>query len=198
MQGGARGAARVAGVVHSVEAALATHDHSPAFASARAAALLRSHGAVFLRRARRFSVCADDADDAYQRAAEILLKKAPAIETERLIGWMQVVVRREALAVRGARQRALGIQADDGEGSLVEWLPCEGPGPLERLERRERVARAAVLLRRLKPQERRALALQAEGYSYAEIQAITGWTYTKTNRCLAEGRSRLRQLGAMD
>jgi DNA-directed RNA polymerase specialized sigma24 family protein len=39
--------------------------------------------------------------------------------------------------------------------------------------------------------------LQAEGYSYAEIQAITGWSYTKVNRCLAEGRARLRALGAI-
>jgi hypothetical protein len=31
----------------------------------------------------------------------------------------------------------------------------------------------------LKPQERRALGLQAAGCSYAEIEAITGWTYTK-------------------
>ena len=27
-----------------------------------------------------------------------------------------------------------------------------------------------------------------EGYSYAEIQELTGWTYTKVNRCMAEGR----------
>ena len=30
--------------------------------------------------------------------------------------------------------------------------------------------------------------LRAEGYSYKEICAETGWTYTKVNRCLAEGR----------
>ena len=78
----------------------------------------------------------------------------------------------------------------------VARRPSEAPGPHERLEDGERVARAARLLARLKPQERRALALQAAGCSYAEIQAITGWTYTKVNRCLAEGRARLRQLGA--
>ena len=42
-----------------------------------------------------------------------------------------------------------------------------------------------------------ALILQAQGYSYAEIQQLCGWTYTKVNRCLAEGRARLRQLGAI-
>ena len=43
-------------------------------------------------------------------------------------------------------------------------------------------------MRRLKPQEVRCLLLKAEGYSYNEICRITGWTYTKVNRCLTEGR----------
>jgi hypothetical protein len=30
----------------------------------------------------------------------------------------------------------------------------------------------------LKPQEVRALTLKAQGYSYAEIGEITGWSYT--------------------
>ena len=43
-------------------------------------------------------------------------------------------------------------------------------------------------MKQLKPQEIRALLLKAEGYSYKQIQEITGWTYTKVNRCLTEGR----------
>jgi RNA polymerase sigma factor (sigma-70 family) len=161
----------------------------------RAIALLASHGPAFLRRARRLSLCADDADDAYQRAAEILLRRAPAIEPQRLAAWMQVVVGREALAVRRARQRALSTQPPSPpREDPIERIASEAPGPLELLERRHRLARATSLLGRLKPQERRALVLQAQGYSYAEIQSITGWTYTKVNRCLAEGRARLRNL----
>ena len=45
-------------------------------------------------------------------------------------------------------------------------------------------------MRRLKPHEVRALVLKAEGLSYEEICAETGWTYTKVNRCLSEGRRR--------
>ena len=33
--------------------------------------------------------------------------------------------------------------------------------------------------------------LRAEGYSYREICSITGWSYTKVNRCLTEGRQAL-------
>jgi hypothetical protein len=50
----------------------------------------------------------------------------------------------------------------------------------ERLDERRRAARD---LSRLKPDERRALGLLALGYSYKEICAITGWTYTKRNGC---------------
>jgi RNA polymerase sigma factor (sigma-70 family) len=164
-----------------------------------AVALLAARRAVFQRTARRFSLCADDADDSFQRAVEILLTKAPPLEPPALAAWMQVVTRREALAVRRTRERGLGAAVAAGDGVVVvDQLACESPGPHERLERRERLARAARLLRRLKPQERRALVLQAEGFSYAEICEITGWTYTKTNRCLAEGRARLRQLGALE
>jgi hypothetical protein len=47
----------------------------------------------------------------------------------------------------------------------------------------------------LKPQERRVIGLLAVGYSYREIMELTGWTHTKVNRCSAEGRARLRELG---
>jgi DNA-directed RNA polymerase specialized sigma24 family protein len=68
------------------------------------------------------------------------------------------------------------------------------PGPHELAELRELLASAAQALGELKPQERRALLLQAQGYSYAEIRGLTGWTHTKVNRCLSEGRARLREL----
>ena len=69
-------------------------------------------------------------------------------------------------------------------------------GPDERAERRERVAAAARPSLELKPDERLAIVLQAQGYSYAEIGELCGWTYTKVNRCLAEGRARLREVAA--
>jgi RNA polymerase sigma factor (sigma-70 family) len=149
--------------------------------------LLATQEAALRRTARRFSLCADDADDAFQRAVEILLTKVPAIGGDVLTAWMQVVTRREALALRRTRERMLGIAGIDG-------VLSNRPEPAEHAERRELVAEAARRLARLKPDERRAIVLQAEGYSYAEICKLTGWTYTKVNRCLAEGRARLRML----
>jgi RNA polymerase sigma factor (sigma-70 family) len=164
-----------------------------------ALALLASRGRLYLGIARRVSICTDDADDAYQRAVEILLTKGGTVDPARLEGWMAVVTRREALAVRRGRERLLGPappQGTDGEAA-AEGVACERPGPAELAERRERVAAARRALAELKANEQLALALQAGGYSYAEICETCGWTYTKVNRCLAEGRERLRQLGAM-
>jgi hypothetical protein len=73
-------------------------------------------------------------------------------------------------------------------------IPTQADGPAERAERAEAIARSREALQALKPQELRALTLLAEGYTYAEICEVTGWTYTKINRCLAEGRERFRSL----
>ena len=160
---------------------------------------------AFRRTARRYSLCADDADDALQRALEILLVRARDVDPARVRAWMQVVTRREAIRVRRERERLLGAitgidpaEPPVGCADHLDCLPNDRPGPGELLERRERALAALIRLAVLKPNERRALVLQASGYSYAEICEHTGWTYTKTNRCLAEGRARLRRLGALD
>lgn len=159
--------------------------------------MIASHDRSLRRTARRHSLCADDAEDAYQRAVEILLTKAPECEPGRLVAWMHTVTRHEATALRRARERLLGGHLrPDGEPYEPDGLPSERPEPEEHAERRERVVRSSEALAALKPQERRALTLKAQGYSYAEIRALTGWTYTKVNRCMAEGRKRFLELFA--
>src|SRR4051794_17875912 len=144
--------------------------------------LIRRHDRTLRRTARRYSLCADDAEDAYQRALEILLKKAPSEDQHDLIRWMQTVTKHEALAVRRRRERMLstpvpGRQAEE-EQDWVQLIPSERAGPDDLAERRERIARSREALRALKPQELRALTLLAEGYSYEEIGRITGFSYT--------------------
>jgi RNA polymerase sigma factor (sigma-70 family) len=154
------------------------------------------HEQTLRRTARRYSLCADDADDALQRALEILLTKAPTDDARELIRWTQTVIKHEALAVRRDRERILSgpaaVASDLGREDWVALIPAEADGPPERAERREAVARSREALKALKPQELRALSLLAEGYSYAEIGEITGFSHTKINRCLAEGRDRFR------
>jgi RNA polymerase sigma factor (sigma-70 family) len=160
--------------------------------------LISAHEPVLRRTARRWSLCADDGDDAYQRALEILLTKAPTDSPDELLRWMQTVIKHEALAVRRQRERMLGfpIPAEASAGDPLDSLPSELAGPGDRIERSERIARSSEALSGLKPQEARALALGAGGYSYREIGRLTGWTYTKVNRCMAEGRKRFLELYA--
>jgi RNA polymerase sigma factor (sigma-70 family) len=158
--------------------------------------MIRRHEAALKRTARRYSLCAEDAEDAYQRALEIALTKAPTDRPDELIRWTQTVTKHEALAIRRHRERLLGNRpVREREGDSEDWLtliPAPEGGPGDRVERREAIARSREALRTLKPAELRALTLLAEGYSYAEISAITGFSATKVNRCLAEGRERFR------
>ncbi len=158
-----------------------------------AVALIEAHGALLRRVARRHSLCADDADDALQRASLILLTKGPAVDQGRLIAWMVVVTKHEAMAVRRARERVLACLAGDLPADPLAAVASDCPDPAERAERAEHLAEARAALAALKANERLAILLQAEGYSYAEICELCGWTYTKVNRSLAEGRARLRE-----
>jgi RNA polymerase sigma factor (sigma-70 family) len=149
-----------------------------------ALALLARHGAQILATARRYAANHEDAEDAYQRALEILLTKAPTTREEELVPWLKTVVKHEAFALRRQRERLTPVT---GDGEPVE----RGTAPAathEQAERYERLRQGAEALRRLKPQEIRCLVLRAQGLSYREICGVTGFTYTKVNRCLTEGR----------
>ena len=149
--------------------------------------LLARHGPQILATARRYAATPEDAEDAYQRAFEILLTKAPTTREEELVPWLKTVVKHEAFALRRQRDRHSPV-TDDGE---LGDRGTSAAATHDQAERMERLHQGAEALRRLKPQEMRALLLKAEGYSYAEIGEITGWSYTKVNRCLTEGRRAL-------
>ena len=176
-------------------------DEMPTMAERRRVAieLIRDHDTQLRASARRVSICADDAEDAVQRGIEILLAKAPTADARRLLPWARTVVRNEALAIRRSRERILARPvADRHEGDAErDWvadLPSGSEGPSDLLARREQVERGREALALLKPQELKALTQLAHGYSYAEIGQMNGWTRTKVNRCLAEGRAKLRSV----
>jgi RNA polymerase sigma factor (sigma-70 family) len=173
---------------------------TPIDAAARKRAAVETfarHQASLRRTAGRYSICADDADEALQRGLEILLHKAPSADPRELVRWTQTVVKHEALAVRADRERILAGPAaatpEPGREDWVALLPADADGPAEHAERHEAVERSREALATLKPQELRALTLLAEGYSYREIGEITGFSATKVNRCVAEGRERFRR-----
>jgi RNA polymerase sigma factor (sigma-70 family) len=172
---------------HAGRAAPAVALRTAAQAEAMVVATVQGHADDLLRVARRYSYCVDDAHEAYQRALEIYVRHARRLEAETAHRWLFTVLKHEALAVR--RQRGQLQGADEGELDRLESRTTDSPE--DRAIAADDVSRAAAALRRLKPDEIRALWLKASGLSYAEIMAETQWSYTKVNRCLAEGRASL-------
>ncbi len=145
---------------------------------------IQRHAESLLRVARRYSYCADDAEDAYQRAVEIFVRNVGRLDPANAHKWLHTVVKHESLAVRRQRTQLVGEDED-----ALDALDARHEASVEeRAERYEELARAAEALRRLKPQEVTALVLKAQGLSYREIAERQAWTYTKVNRCLTEGR----------
>jgi len=143
----------------------------------RIADLVARQGSVLMRIARQWSLCADDAQDAYQRALEIYIRRVESLDPATEAAWLKVVVKHEALAVRRARQESVTPEVVDFDAHV----PPGQRSTEDRFESTERVTRSAEIMRRLKPDEAKALMLKAEGLSYHEIGAREGWSYTKVN-----------------
>ncbi len=140
--------------------------------------VLGRHADALLRTARKHSLNADDAQDAYQRGLEIFLKHVRRLEPDRAHSWLHQVVKHEAMAIRAHRQRDMA--PEDIDFDLRESEDVEDPA--ERVVGLDRVQRSAAALRELKPQEVQALWLKASGLSYEEIGERQGWTRTKVKR----------------
>lgn len=154
--------------------------------SSRVAAAVARHERVLLRVARQSSLCHDDALDAYQRALEIFVRRVETVDPATELAWLKVVVRHEALAIRRARSESVTGEELD----LDAFIPGPERSVEDRVASEERVRRSAEALRALKPDEAKALMMKAHGLSYEEIGARNGWTYTKVNRAITEGRRR--------
>lgn len=146
--------------------------------------ILSTQSESLLRTAHRHSLCADDAHDAYQRGVEIFLRRARRLDPASADRWLHVVVKHEAMEVRRARVASVGYEEADFERAASP----HAPSPEEQVLGADRTRRATEALKRLKPQELRAMWLKATGHSYAEIGAVTGYSATKVNRSLTEGR----------
>jgi RNA polymerase sigma factor (sigma-70 family) len=163
-----------------------------ALADARVAAMLARHGGALMRVARQWSICQDDASDAFQRGLEIYVRRLESVEPATEAAWLKVVIRHEAMAIRRARTESV----PDRELDLDAFVPAPQRSVEDQVLSGDRVRRSAEALRALKPDEARALMLKAHGMSYEEIARHCGWTYTKVNRAITEGRRRFMELYA--
>jgi RNA polymerase sigma factor (sigma-70 family) len=145
----------------------------------------------------RHSELPDDVDDAVQSAYLLFLERYNGVGEP--LAWLYTTVKREAWAIRRrvSRRRETSVhQAESDSGVPLDYreaLRSDRPGPDEQAERTELLEADLRALAALKPDERRALWLLGMGFSYAEISEATGWTHTKINRCVSEGRLAVRR-----
>jgi RNA polymerase sigma factor (sigma-70 family) len=145
--------------------------------------------AVAGRRARSH----DDAEDAVQEALTTALATRERIRSETAVAYVAVTARHAAQHLHRQAQRTDSLDEPAAGGASRHELIAD-PHQADLDERLDTIA----ALRTLKPDQARALAARALGFSYREIADALGWSYTKTNRCVTEGRAALRALLAAD
>jgi RNA polymerase sigma factor (sigma-70 family) len=115
-----------------------------------------------------------------------------------LTGWLRIVARHEAFTWhrRARRFPSLEEGPTTSNGKIDgDRLPSPelvvAPVDVELVVEAREALRA---LAALKQRQRETLALKVAGYSYREIQALRGVTYTNVNRHVNEGRAAVRKL----
>jgi len=182
----------------AVAAPMPTGPEPPTSATERSElleAVMREEGALLRRQAFRHSQSAEAAEEALQDAAVQFLRRFEGETANHALRWMLTTVKRCAWAItRRERRRPLVLSTTDVEDRDAEAFIAreEGDGPAELAERRAEHGETVRAFETLKPDERTALLMLGLGCSYEEIGARRGWTRTKVNRCLSEGREALR------
>ncbi len=160
--------------------------------------LLRAERGRLTHQARFHSRRIEDAEDALSDACVQFLRFYDGPAGVQALRWMLLVTKRCAWAIRRkavARESRHRISTRDREDELVEAvIPDDRYGTAEQIERTEETTRVLSVIEQLKPDERTALILFGLGCSYKEICELRGWSNTKVNRCISEGRARVREL----
>ena len=151
--------------------------------------LYRNHRHFLLAIATRNSADQLDAEEALQDAFLIFLDRFDPETRTPPLAWLTLTLKRHCWAIYRRKRSA----PDTPQTNTLDTMPDQTASPEEAAEAAELLARHRKLIRLLRPNERRALGLLALGFSYHEIMRVTGWTYTKVNRSIRDGRAQLRQ-----
>jgi RNA polymerase sigma factor (sigma-70 family) len=127
-----------------------------------------------------------DAEDALQEAFAAFIATYDPSRGSPPLAWLTLTLKRACWRMR---ERCGDREVCFEPSALAEIVAEESLDPAPRVLEREEARRR---LGRLKVDERTAIVLHAAGFDYGEIGARCGWTHTKVNRCLYEGRRALR------
>jgi DNA-directed RNA polymerase specialized sigma24 family protein len=141
-----------------------------------------------MRVARRNTRREADAEDALQEALICFLTEYDPGRGSPAMPWLTLTLKRRCWRANERR----GSEVDPAV--IAEAVAGESADPAvrvgERIEARERLGT-------LKGDERTGLVMHAAGFTYGEIGERRGWSGTKVNRCLYEGRRALRDGGVL-
>ena len=152
--------------------------------------LAREQRPVLLAFARRRARNREDAEDAVQQALTIAFTHRKRIRPQNAVAYVGVIAQHEASRLRRQTERVWPLDR-----------PLHGDSPTtgrDLIAEHRTVDLDALIdtrdaLGQIKPDEARALMARALGWRYLEICDAFAWTYTKTNRCVTEGRAAVRQ-----
>jgi DNA-directed RNA polymerase specialized sigma24 family protein len=173
-----------------------TSDNRRSRTQALATSLYTAHHRRLLAIGKRNSPTTEDAEEALHDTFILFINHFDPANGAPPLAWLTLTLKRRCWATY-RRQQLLHRQqplpngdpsAADAGNELLD--PSRLPDELAVVS--ANVSEARHKINQLKPDERRALSLLAIGYSYREICDLTGWTYTKVNRCISEGRAALR------
>ncbi len=156
--------------------------------------LYRERYRYLLRIAVKNGASREEASESVQFAFLSFVEKFDPASGSPPLGWLTLTLQRECWAAR--RREHLDCSAGQGAAPdsagrsfAAESIPSGDTGSEQLVEL---VDEARSGLAALKPAERRTLSMIAAGFSYREIGQVTGFTYTKINRCATEGCAALR------
>lgn len=156
-------------------------------------AVMRPHFDALYRAAMRLTRSRENAEDLVQ---ELLLRacceldRLETLESPR--AWLMRVQYR--IFVDEFRRRTRSPVAVGGEAADADAAASEDPGPEELTETAQRHRQLTRVWTSLDRRQRALLALHAEGYTLAELAAITGLTRNAVGVSLHRARARLAKL----
>ncbi len=162
-----------------------------------AAKLYAERYGQLLATARKHAATGAEAEEALQDAFTAFIAHFDPDSGAPPIAWITLTLKRACWEKRRRLRLDRHVcpeasSKDAGSRCVVEEFASSLSDTESSIERAEDVLEAQEGLARLKPDERTALLLLGFGYSYREIGQLRGWTYTKVNRCISEGRVALR------